>query len=114
MGRAEVTATYQGVHGNATAKIKVVVNPPAIVISPENPKAAVGEKLWFRAYAVDPASDLPAPLDGSIVGWMSENPARLAIDANGNATVLAAGRPVKVFATHYKSPAQVSTLVTVK
>jgi hypothetical protein len=116
MGGADVTATYQGVHGQATAKINVVVNPPTIDITPENPTLKVGEKLRFRAFSFDKTSELQfaSELDTTIVGWSSEDPARLAIDADGNATVLAAGRPVKVFASHNHSPVQVSTLVTVQ
>jgi hypothetical protein len=114
MGGAEVTAIYQGVHGNATGKIKVVVNPPLIAIMPENPRLKVGEKQQFRAFAIDPANDFPSQLDASVIGWVSEDPSRLVIDANGNATVLTAGRPVKVFASHHRSPAQSNTLVTVQ
>src|SRR5262249_52739661 len=57
MGRAEITASYQGVHGSGTSKIVVVVNPPVIEVSPPSATMHVGEKRQFRAVSADKATE---------------------------------------------------------
>jgi hypothetical protein len=114
-GRADVFASYDGVHGAKEAKITIVVNPPMIEIMPKDPKMKVGTTERFRAYSVDPANDgfSPDGLDSSVIYWDSDDTARVAIDSNGNATVRAAGPPVKISATYRNSPVQVRTTITI-
>ena len=114
-GRAEVTVSYNGIHGVKDAKITIVVNPPTIVLNPENPTMKVGEKQRFRAYSVDKNNDaLDSELDSTLLYWDSDDKKRIAVDAEGNATVLAAGPPVKIRAAYRNSPVQANTTITVK
>lgn len=114
-GRADVFASYDGVHGAKEAKISIVVNPPMIDIMPKDPKLKVGATERFRAYASDPANEgfNPDGLDSSVIYWDSDDQARVAIDSNGNVTVRAAGPPVKISATYRNSPVQVRTTITI-
>jgi hypothetical protein len=114
MGRAEITARYEGVHGSRSKTITIIANPPAIGIVPHNPTLQVGAKEHFRAYSMDKANDgMATELDAGVISWGSGDKSRIVIYPDGNATVLAAGPPVQITATHKSSPAKGMSSVTV-
>jgi uncharacterized protein YjdB len=89
-GAVIVRATVEGKSGSATLSVPLPTPPAvaAVLVSPENATAAVGEAVQFTASAVDSAGQ--AISEAGVV-WSSSNTMLASVDANGRVTAKSAG-----------------------
>jgi beta-lactamase superfamily II metal-dependent hydrolase len=88
VGTATITATADGKAG--TSAITVTPGPLAtIIVTPNNPSPAVGDRLQLQATAADAHGNA---VPGVIVAWSSGDKRRATVSASGEATALATGQ----------------------